>query len=125
MPDSNDSNSARVAESLANRFWDIANYIVGFAVLQGVLFTIALPTSDLRAEVLGKKLWPLLLTAVSAVVYVIFVELCFWSERDLRQTAKQDMRTLIVHSRRIKWMRVAAIILVNGLVALSILLLEP
>lgn len=111
-------------EDLANRFWDLANYITGFAVLQGITFSIAVPTSALRSAVVHDRLLPVILTLASAAVYIVAVQLCFRSERSLRRAAQQSEQT-ILHSRGASRMRCAAVLLVNGVVTITIILLRP
>jgi hypothetical protein len=112
----NTANGPTIDKDVAGRFWDLANYITGFAVLQGVTFVIAVPASTLRGQLVHSKWLALTITLVSAGCYVWGVLSCGASERELRG----GQGSVVDHARKASLLRSGAIGLVTLLVMLTI-----
>ena len=69
---------------LALKYWDAANAIVAFSVLQMLVFLYSLSNKEFREHV--EKVYCLVIVAivVSWALYTIGVVSCYWAERKLR-----------------------------------------
>jgi uncharacterized membrane protein len=76
---------------LAQKYWELGNAIVAFSVLQMLAFLYSLAKQDFRDEIL-KAYWPVVAaTAVSAILYMIGVVVCYSAEMRLRdELVKSD-----------------------------------
>jgi hypothetical protein len=104
---------------LADKFWDLGNYVVGFAAAQAVAFSISIGTSGhLRNRI--RPGWKLILgvTAVATVFYVTGIAVCAALEARLR--AGNDDVTFAVWAAAV--LRGVAVVAVNALVASAVLL---
>jgi hypothetical protein len=70
--------------NLAQKYWDTANAIVAFSVLQMLAFLYALANKDFRAQV--ERAFCLVIAAivVSSLLYTVGVVGCYFAERNLR-----------------------------------------
>ncbi len=69
--------------SFAERFWDIGNYVVGFAVAQMLTFLYALGQHEIRGKI--RRVWKviIILIILSSVVYARAVWRCYDLEAEL------------------------------------------
>jgi phosphoglycerol transferase MdoB-like AlkP superfamily enzyme len=71
----------------AQKYWDLANAIVAFSVLQMLTFLYSLANKNFRAQI-AKAFWPVLVAiAGSAILYIVGVIACYQAESELRGLA--------------------------------------
>jgi hypothetical protein len=81
---------------LARKYWDVANAIVAFAVVQMVAFLYGLAQMPFRQEVVKRLPLVIVSTAVSGLLYAAGVWLCYLAERRLLASdAPEDVRQLL------------------------------
>jgi hypothetical protein len=71
------------AIDLAQKYWDVANAIVAFSVLQMLAFLYALGNHEFRGQVAKAYGFVISATAISSVLYVVGVVGCYFAERKL------------------------------------------
>ena len=79
------------AADLASRYWDLANYLAGFAAVQMAAFLVAAFAND-RMRRLVRRDWVLVVGLLIAVtiVYAGGIWACYWQEAELRQAARHS-----------------------------------
>jgi hypothetical protein len=107
----------------ALKYWDLANAIVAFSVLQMLTFLYSLANKNFRTQI-AKAFWPVLVAiAGSAVLYVVGVIACYWAESDLRSvgTAAEKATEGFV-SNHTMWARIGIVAFysVSGMVLLCV-----
>ena len=65
------------------KYWELANAIVAFSVLQMIVFLYALGGREFREQVIGVRLWVEIAILASGLLYVAGVLCCYWAERRL------------------------------------------
>ena len=94
----------------AQKYWDLANAIVAFSVLQMLTFLYSLANKNFRAQI-AKAFWPVLVAiAGSAVLYIVGVIACYWAESKLRHVAtaveKDTASSVSIHTM---WVRLGIV----------------
>lgn len=105
-----------VEDDLAKKFWDLGNYVTGFASAHMLVFLFAINTQHRFLE-LAKSKWELISTLIflfNIVVYVGSVVYCYRAEQALRSAANHPE---IVHS----YSKEAALYRTLWIVALTVL----
>lgn len=92
---------------LAQKYWDVANAIVAFSVLQMLAFLYALANPDFRTQVAKVYILVIAAIAASSVLYVVGVVSCYFAERQLRGTDIAPDAPLILLCTL--WVRVAIV----------------
>lgn len=84
---------------LAQKYWDLANAIVAFSVLQMLAFLYSLAKPEFRVEV-AKVFCPVIAAiAVSSALYIVGVVSCYFAERKLRRgLVGQDVGALLLYT---------------------------
>lgn len=114
------TDAAMTATELANRFWDIENYVTGFCVAQAIAFGLAMGTSDLlRTTVvrIRRQVLRIVIGAIPLYPLVIVVVFCF--ERSLRIGAGQP--AIVLHySLLAVVLRIVVVLLTNIALAITV-----
>jgi hypothetical protein len=104
---------------LAQKYWDVANAIVAFSVLQMLAFLYSLGKDDFRkqvASVLG-----LVKTAIviSSLLYIAGIFACYWAESTLRGAIDPSVSSILLCTM---WIRIAIILIYTaaGIAVLSL-----
>ena len=91
---------------LAQKYWDVANAIVAFSVLQMLAFLYGLGTADFRKQIISIFCLVTGAIAVSSLLYIAGVISCYWAERKLRGTIDSNLSSIL---RYTMWIRIAII----------------
>jgi hypothetical protein len=83
---------------LAQHYWDVANAIVGFSVLQMLAFLYALAKREFRSQVVGVYRLVAAAIAVSSLLYIAGVVSCYCAEMKLRGEIGGDAGRLLLYT---------------------------
>jgi phosphoglycerol transferase MdoB-like AlkP superfamily enzyme len=92
------------AIDLAQKYWELANAIVAFSVLQMLTFLYSFANKSFRAQI-AKAFWAVIVAiAASSVLYILGVVACYYAEIELGNGA---IATSVLN--RTMWARIGII----------------
>jgi cellobiose-specific phosphotransferase system component IIC len=95
-----------VQADLAQKYWDVANAIVAFSVLQMVAFLYSLANTSFTVQIV--KAFGAVIGAIvfSAILYMAGVVACYRAEMTLRDVIGSDVKRILKHTM---WARLGII----------------
>ncbi len=108
---------------LAGKFWDLANYVAGFAAAQMITFLLAMATQEALVVRVRHNRWVVvsIMIVFNLIVYVGGVWACFRAECQLRAVADPTLH----HVRRAWFYRILWIGAFTLLGIGSVFLVQP
>ena len=101
----------RLPPDLAQKYWDVANAIVAFSVLQMLAFLYSLGKADFRKQVASALGLVKDAIALSSLLYIAGIVGCYWAERKLRGAIDPRVSAILLYTM---WIRVAIILIYIG-----------
>ncbi|NGZ95143.1 MAG: hypothetical protein CV089_03240 [Nitrospira sp. WS110] len=90
-----DNTARTVSSEMANKYWDLANNITGFAIVQGIALMItAAHEKPLATAIRDHKYITITSFLVGSIVYSVIVKGCFEQERKLDPVHGQFKSTM-------------------------------
>jgi hypothetical protein len=96
---------------LAQKYWDVANAIVAFSVLQMLAFLYSLGKPDFRKQVASVLGLVKTAIAISSLLYIAGIAACYWAERTLRGAIDPGVGAILLYTM---WMRIGIILIYTG-----------
>jgi hypothetical protein len=81
---------------LAQKYWDVANAIVAFSVLQMLAFLYSLGTDTFRQQVASVLGLVVTAIAISSLLYIAGIVGCYWAERKLGGAIDPRVSTILL-----------------------------
>ena len=97
----------RLQADLAQKYWDVANAIVAFSVLQMLAFLYGLGTDSFRQQVANVLGLVTTAIAISSLLYIAGIVGCYWAERKLRGGIDSRVSSILLYTM---WIRIAIIL---------------
>jgi hypothetical protein len=98
----------RLQADLAQKYWDVANAIVAFSVLQMLAFLYSLGKPEFRKQVSSVLGLVKRAIAISSLLYIAGIALCYWAESTLRGSIDTHVSSILLCTM---WIRIAIILI--------------